>query len=112
MSLVSPAHADAEASLPAFVEKAREEAQCLAALERAGYRSIKAAYTAQLRDHPDWDFLRGLQGVAPLPIELVRDWLKAKERRNLQQLRWTFLGAMLATIATGLAFAAVYSLLG
>jgi hypothetical protein len=112
MSLVSPAETHAEASLPAFVEKAREEAQWLAALERAGYRSIKAACTAQLRDDPDLDVFRGLQGVAAPPIELVRDWLRAKEKRNLQQLRWTFLGTMLATIATGLAFAAVYSLLG
>jgi hypothetical protein len=112
MSLVSPAEMHAEASLPAFVEKAREEAQWFAALERAGYRSIKAAYTAQLRNDPETEVFRGLQGVAAPPVEVVRDWLKAKEKRNLQQLRWTFVGTMLATIATGLAFAAVYSLLG
>jgi hypothetical protein len=112
MSLVSPMEAQAAASLPAFVEKARDEAQWFAALERAGYRSIKAAYTAQLREDPEAEVLRGLPGASAPPLTLVRDWLKTKEKRNVQQLSWTFVGTMLATIVTGLAFAAVYSFLG
>ena len=112
MSLASPADTHPEASLPAFVEKAKEEAQWRAALEQAGYRRIKAAYTSQLREYPEADVLRIVDGISALPITLVRDWLKAKEKHNARQLRWTFLGTMLATIATGLAFAAVYSFLG
>ena len=45
-------------------------------------------------------------------MDLVRDWLKAERKRNFANVRWTFLGAMLATIVTGLVFAAAYSLLG
>ena len=112
MSLVSQAEIHVEASLPAFVEKAREEAQWRAALEQAGYRSIKSSYNAQLRNDPDLEIFRGLQGVTAPPIEVVRDWLKAKEKRNVRQLGWTFVGTMLATIVTALAFVAVYSLLG
>jgi hypothetical protein len=46
------------------------------------------------------------------PMDLVREWLRAERRRSFGSVRWTFLGAMLATIVTGLAFAAAYSILG
>jgi hypothetical protein len=97
--------------LPAFVERAREDAQYRAALARAGYSRIKAAYTRQVRDGRDPATFRGLDNLAP-PMDLVRDWLKAERKRVIAHVRWTFLGAMLATIVTGLAFAAAYSLLG
>jgi hypothetical protein len=45
-------------------------------------------------------------------MDLVRDWLKTERKRSFANVRWTFLGAMLATIVTGLAFAAAYSILG
>ena len=56
---------------------------------------------------------RGLEreNLTP-PMDFVRDWLKAERKRSFAHVRWTFLGTMLVTIVTGLAFAAAYSLLG
>jgi hypothetical protein len=104
---------DAGGSLPAFVERARDDAQCRAALARIGYSNVKAAYAEQLRMDADADTFRGLEreNLSP-PMDLVRDWLKTERRRGFANVRWTFLGAMLATIITGLTFAAVYSILG
>jgi hypothetical protein len=104
---------EASGPLPAFVERAREDAQCRAALGRIGYRSVKAAYTEQLRINADAVTFRGLERdhLAP-PMDLVRDWLRAERKRSFAHVRWTFLGTMLATIVSGLAFAAAYSILG
>ncbi|MBX9590567.1 MAG: hypothetical protein K2X43_14770 [Hyphomonadaceae bacterium] len=115
MSVASPSEdmRDTGGSLPAFVERAREDAQCRAALARVGYRQVRAAYAEQLRADADAVTFRGLEreSLSP-PMDLVRDWLKGDRRRNLSHARWTFLGTMLATIVTGLAFAAAYSILG
>lgn len=115
MSVASPSQDmhSAEGPLPAFVERAREDALCRAALARIGYSKVKAAYAEQLRSDADADTFHGLErhNLSP-PMELVRDWLKDERKRNFAHVRWTFLGAMLATIVTGLAFAAAYSLLG
>ena len=113
MSVASP-HEDVHAargSLPAFVERAREDAQYRAALARAGYSRIKAAYARQIRDGRDPVTFRGLDNLAP-PMDLVREWLKAERKRKFAHVRWTFFGAMIATIVTGLAFAAAFSILG
>ena len=100
-------------SLPAFVERARDDAQCRAALARLGYSKVKAAYARQVRDGTGSEIFRGLERENLSPsMELVRDWLKAERKRSFAHVRWTFLGAMLATIVTGLAFAAAYSILG
>lgn len=100
-------------SLPAFVERAREDAERRAALARFGYHKVKAAYAQQVRDNANAVTFRGLErdNLAP-PMDFVRDWLKTERKRNFGHVRWTFLGAMLATIVTGLAFAAAYSILG
>jgi hypothetical protein len=100
-------------SLPAFVERAREDAECRAALARVGYSKVKAAYAQQVRDGTGSQIFRGLEreNLSP-PMDLVREWLRAERRRSFGTVRWTFLGAMLATIVTGLAFAAAYSILG
>jgi hypothetical protein len=115
MSVASPREDmhGAGGSLPAFVERAREDAQCRAALARIGYNKVKASYTRQVRDGTGAEIFRGLEreNLAP-PMDLVREWLKEERKRNLAHVRWTFLGAMLATIVTGLAFAAAYSILG
>ena len=115
MSVASPSeemHGDGSA-LPAFVERAREDAQCRAALARIGYSKVKAAYAEQLRSDAHSDIFWGLEreNLSP-PMEMVRDWLKAERKRSFAHVRWTFLGTMLVTIVTGLAFAAAYSLLG
>jgi len=115
MSVASPSQEMHEAggSLPAFVERARDDAQCRAALGRIGYSKVKAAYAEQLRTNANAEMFRGLEreNLSP-PMDLVRDWLKTERKRSFANVRWTFLGAMLATIVTGLAFAAAYSILG
>lgn len=114
MSVASPSQEMHEPGgpLPAFVERAREDAQCRAALGRIGYSNVKAAYTEQLRNNANAETFRGLEreNLTP-PMDLVRDWLKTERKRGIAHVRWTFLGVMLATIVTGLAFAAVYSIL-
>ncbi|NJO34876.1 MAG: hypothetical protein HC869_18925 [Rhodospirillales bacterium] len=78
-----------------------------------GYSKVKAAYAEQLRSDADADTFHGLERHNLSPsMDLVRDWLKAERKRNFAHVRWTFLGAMLATIVTGLVFAAAYTLLG
>lgn len=97
-------------SLPAFVERAKEDAHCRAGLARAGYGKVKATYARQQRSGSGSDRLDGL-GIDPAPpMELVRDWLQSERRRVRARARWTFLGAMLATILTGLAFAAALAM--
>ena len=115
MSVASPSDeiVGVGGSLPAFVARARDDAQCRAALAHAGYHKIKAAYAQQLRAGTDLDTFHGLEreNLSP-PMDLVRDWLKAERKRSLARVRWTFFGAMLATIVTGLVFAAAFSILG
>jgi hypothetical protein len=100
-------------TLPAFVERARDDAQCRAALARIGYSKVKAAYAKQLRADAHSEIFWGLEreNLSP-PMELVRDWLKTERKRNFSGARWTFFGAMLATIVTGLVFAVAFSILG
>jgi hypothetical protein len=113
MSLVS--HTDSmgevSGSLPAFVERAKEDAQFRATLARIGYSRVKATYAQQQRSSRRSDRLEGLGNFAP-PIELVRDWLQEERKRIIARVRWTFLGAMLGTIVAGLAFAAATAFFG
>jgi hypothetical protein len=44
-------------------------------------------------------------------MEFVRAWMKEEKRRKMAKVRWTFLGAMLATIAGVLTFTAALSVL-
>jgi hypothetical protein len=114
MSLASHSDRMAEVggSLPAFVERAKEDAFCRAQLARFGYSKVKATYTRQQRSSArDADRLLGLGNLSP-PMDLVRDWLQTERKRILARVRWTFLGAMLGTIIAGLAFAAAFSIFG
>jgi hypothetical protein len=115
MSVASPGEEihGVGSTLPAFVERARDDAQCRAALARIGYSKVKAAYAKQLRADAHSEVFWGLEreNLSP-PMELVRDWLKAERKRSFSGVRWTFFGAMLATIITGLVFAAAFSILG
>jgi hypothetical protein len=114
MSLAS--HSDSveevHSTLPAFVERAKEDAECRAALARIGYSKVKATYTRQQRSGRGTDRLAGLGGNLAPPMDLVRDWLQEERKRIVARVRWTFLGAMLGTISAGLAFAAALSILG
>jgi hypothetical protein len=44
-------------------------------------------------------------------MEFVRAWLKAEKKRMMVKVRWTFMAAMLATIAGALTFTAALSVL-
>jgi hypothetical protein len=112
MSLASHSDSMAEAggSLPAFVERAKEDALCRAALARIGYSKVKATYAQQQRSGSYR--LVGLGANLAPPMDLVRDWLQAERKRILVRVRWTFLGAMLGTIIAGLAFAAALAIFG
>jgi hypothetical protein len=103
--------ADFGGSLPAFVERAREDAHARAALARIGYARVKAVYTRHQRIADGSDRLRGFEreNLAPR-LDLVRDWLSAERKRIVLRVRWTFLGAMLATIVLTLALAAAFAL--
>jgi hypothetical protein len=103
---------DAGRSLPAFVERAQEDARCREALARLGYRRVKAAYTRQLRDARDADTFHGLErDLLWPPMDFVRDWLKAEKRRILARARRPFLAAMLVTIMVGLGFVGAFFVL-
>ena len=115
MSLASHSDSMAEmsGSLPAFVERAKEDAYCRAQLARIGYSKVKATYMRQQRSSARGaDRLLGLGANLAPPMDLVCDWLQAERKRILARVRWTFLGAMLGTIIAGLAFAAAFSVFG
>ena len=83
-------------SLPAFVERAQEDARCREALARLGYRKVKAAYARQLRDARDAETFYGLEFDLLWPsMDFVRDWLKAEKRRLRARARGPFLAALL-----------------
>jgi len=112
MSIASHSHVmpDVDGSLPAFVERAQQDALCRAALASIGYRRVKAAYARQMREALDTDRFYGLQHHNLWPtMDFVRDWLKTEKKRVVARVRWTFVGAMLATIAAVLTFAAALS---
>jgi hypothetical protein len=101
MSVAGHSHGmpDVDGPLPAFVERAQQDAQWQAALARAGYRRVKAAYARQLRKMPKVEIFYGIEHLQHWPtMEFVRDWLKAEKRRGMGRVRWTFMAAMLATI--------------
>jgi hypothetical protein len=94
-------------SLPAFVERAQQDAQWHAALTRVGYRRVKAAYARQLRDSPKAEVFYGIEHLQHWPtMDFVRIWLKSEKKRTGARQRWTFAIAMIATIAAVLTFTA------
>ena len=99
----------ADGSLPAFVERAQQDAQWQAALARAGYRRVKAAFARQLRESPKVEIFYGIEQLGQWPaMDFVRDWLKAEKRRAGARGRWTFMVAMLVTIVAVLSIAAAF----
>ena len=99
-------------SLPAFVERAQQDAQWHATLARMGYRRVKAAYARQMRDSPKAEVFYGAEHLQQWPtMDFVRAWLKTEKRRVMARVRWTFVSAMLATIVAVLTFAAALTVL-
>ena len=113
MSIASQGYGSPDGgSLPAFVERAQQDAQWQAALARVGYRRVRAAYARQMRDSPKVEVFYGIEHMKLWPtMEFVRAWLKPGKRRIMARVSWTFLGAMLATIVAGLTFTAALSVL-
>jgi hypothetical protein len=107
MSFISPGYEEpgADGALPAFVERAQQDVQWQAALSRFGYRRVKAAYARQMRESPKAEIFFGIQHLNLYPtMEFVRTWMKSEKKRALQRVRWTFVAAMLVTIASALVF--------
>lgn len=104
---------DVGGSLPAFVERAQEDARSRQALSRMGYRRVKAAFSRQLRDAPEADTFHGLERDLIWPsMDFVREWLKAEKRNHMARARRPFLAAMLVTILAGLGFVGAVYMLG
>src|SRR5262249_59621600 len=98
---------EVEGPVPAFVERAQQEAKGPAALSRVGYRRVKRAFARQLRESPKVEIFYGIERLNQWPtMDFVREWLKGEKRRNMARVRWTFVGAMLVTILAALAFTA------
>jgi hypothetical protein len=101
----------ADDALPAIVVKAQEDARCRLALARLGYSKVRSEYARYKRERMDTFAGLGHESLWPA-MDFVRDWLKEERSRIVARARWPFLVTMLATIAAGLAFAAVAAFLG
>lgn len=112
MNIASHGYGDVGGSLPAFVERAQQDAQWQAALTRLGYRKVKAAYARQIHESPQVEIFYGIQHLNHWPtMDFVRGWLKSEKKRAMARYRWTFMGAMLATILAGVTFVTALSVI-
>lgn len=110
MNIASHGYGEIGGSLPAFVERAQQDAQWQSALDHLGYRRVRTAYARQMRDSPQVEIFYGIQHLNHWPtMEFVRGWLKAEKKRLMARMRWTFVAAMLATILAGISFMAALS---
>jgi hypothetical protein len=92
--------------LPAILERAQQDRLWQMALAKLGYHHVKIAFNRQLRDQPRSEIFLGAKHLNHYPpMDFVRGWLKAQRMRTLRRLRWTFLGAMAATIVAVATFA-------
>ena len=86
--------------------EAQEDVRTRRALERIGYRAVRAAHARQLQVNRS-NIFYGLSRDELWPtMELVANWLSAERRRLLASATRTFLGTMVITIVTGLGFLA------
>src|SRR5262245_35096939 len=112
MNIASHGYGEVGGSLPAFVERAQQDAQWQAALDRLGYRRVKAAYARQMREAPQVEIFYGIEHLNHWPtMDFVRAWLKAEKKRLIARMRWTFVAAMLGTILAGISFVAALSVI-
>ena len=112
MSIAGHGYGDFGGPFPAIVERARLDKEWQEALTRFGYRRVKLAYARQMRKSPKDEIFYGVEHLNNWPtMEFVRAWLKAEKKRMMVKLRWTFMAAMLATIAGALTFTAALSVL-
>jgi hypothetical protein len=112
MNIAGHSDSDLGGALPAIVERARQDKHWHGALARLGYRRVKDAYAQQVRDLPLEDIFHGCRHLNHWPtMEYVRGWLKLEKKRLNSKVRWTFMAAMLATIAGVLTFTAALTVL-
>ena len=112
MSIAGHGYGDFGGPFPAIVERARLDKEWQEALTRFGYRRVKLAYARQMRKSPKDEIFYGVEHLNNRPtMEFVRAWLKAEKKRMMVKMRWTFMAAMLATIAGALTFTAALSVL-
>jgi hypothetical protein len=97
---------EADGPLPVILERAQQDRHWQIALAKSGYRQVKAAYAQQLRESPKAEVFFGVKHLNHYPtMDFVRSWMKTQRKQALKRLRWTFLGAMLATIVAAVTFA-------
>jgi hypothetical protein len=112
MNIAGHGYGDLGGQLPAIVERARQDKDWQEALGRLGYRRVKRAYFRQMRRSPRDEVFYGVEHLYHWPtMEYVRVWLKSEKKRMVSKVRWTFMAAMLATIAGALTFTAALSVL-
>ena len=81
------------------------------ALARLGYSQVRASYAAHKQEGLEVFAAIGDRRLRP-PMDFVRDWLREERTRIIDQVRWLFYVAMLATILAGATFVATVALLG
>jgi hypothetical protein len=96
---------------PAIVRKAQEDVLWRKALARLGYSQVRASYAAHKQEGLEVFAAIGDRRLRP-PMDFVRDWLREERTRIIDQVRWLFYVAMLATILAGATFVATVALLG
>jgi hypothetical protein len=112
MNIAGQDFGDLGGSLPAIVERARQDKDWHNGLARLGYRRVREAYAKQVREIPQDEAFYGIEHLNQWPtMEFVRAWMKLEKKRKVAKVRWTFVGAMLATIAGVLTFTAALSVL-
>ena len=112
MNIAGDGYGDLGDPLPAIVERARQDKDWQQALARLGYRRVKQVYARQMRRSPKEETFYGVEHLNHWPtMEFVRTWLKAEKKRMVSKVRWTFMAAMLATIAGALTFTAALTVL-
>jgi hypothetical protein len=112
MNIADHSFGELGGSFPAIVERARLDKEWQAALAHLGYRRAKQAYARQMRKSPRDEVFYGVEHLNHRPtMDFVRAWLRSEKKRRVAKVRWTFVAAMLATIAGALAFTAALSVL-
>jgi hypothetical protein len=95
---------------PSIVRKAQDDVLWRKALARLGYSQVRASYAAHKQEGLEVFAAIGDRRLRP-PMDFVRDWLREERTRIIDQVRWLFYVAMLATILAGATFVATIALL-
>jgi len=97
-------------TLPLIAAKVEEDARSRQALKRMGYFDVLSAYLRYKREGRNTFYGFGADHLWPT-MDFVHDWLKEERRRLIARHKRTFLLALLATLAAGLAFISALAVL-